>query len=276
MDVMPAPARSARGQLLDLACATSLYRVAGGSFGDLLQRARATARAAAREGVPLSAPLASLFMMQRDRHGGGEALGWHFRRAYGMAADIDALRYFTIACSGHVVAIASRSAAGAGGEIRLDVGSVAEIFACAAYATPGSYDRWADDAHPVGGAPQMLRMEAGRPRPGQLRLEAADLHPCDGSLYFGEPAQELDQVAAFCRLEPRVLALFAACSPTEGQRREAGRLASLIAARAGASCFFPCSGYCGACGGDMTQGVTNLAAAASETGCRLCGRSWCD
>lgn len=158
----------------------------------------------------------------------------------------------------------------------MNAGSAAEIFACAAYDTPGSYTCWAEDPHPVGAAPRLLRMDAGELHPGQLRLEAAGLHPCHGSLYFGEPAQEHDQVAAFCRLNARAVALFAACSPTEAQRREAGQVAAMIVGLARGASFFPRSGYCGACGGDVTEDVTDFAAAAYETGCRLCGRTWCD
>ena len=61
--------RSARVQLLALACEAGVYRNDGGRFGDLVQRARDVARLAAEEGVPLSSALAGPFMMQRDRQG---------------------------------------------------------------------------------------------------------------------------------------------------------------------------------------------------------------
>lgn len=270
--------RSARHQLLDLACEVSLYRVVGGRFFyELAERARHVAQAAAREGVPLSTPITDLFTDQREKYGGGETLGWHYRRAYGSAdASLDPLRFFTIAYANNFVTIESLAVGGASGEIRVNDRSVDDIFGCAGYDTPGSYSRWADDEYPVGGSPRLLRMDDGEHYVGQLRLEAGDLHPCRGSLYFGESAQESEQISAFCRLEEHVRALFAEKTPTEALRAEAKNRASEIVSQADSFCFFPRSGYCGSCGGDVTLGVTELAAAASDTGCHLCGSTWCD
>lgn len=270
--------RCARNQILDLACEVSLYRVVGDQyFSDLAKRARQVAQAAAREGVPLHTPMAELFIDQRDKYGGGETLGWYYRRAYGSAdANLDPLRFFTTTYANNFVTIESRGVHGATGVIKVNNKSVDEIFGCAEYDTPRSYNRWAHDEHPVGGSPLLLRMDDGKGHKGQLRLEAEDLHPCRGSLYFGEPTQESEQLAAFCRLGEHVRALFAEKKPTEVHRAEVEKRASEIVRQAGSFCFFPHSGYCGSCGGDVTLGVNDLAAAAAGTGCHLCGRTWCD
>lgn len=270
--------RSARHQLLDFACEVSLYRVVGGrSFYDLAKRSRHVAQAAAREGVPLSTPITDLFTDQREKYGGGETLGWHYRRAYGSAdSSLDPLRFFTIAYANNFVTIESRAVGGASGEICINDRSVDDIFSCARYDAPGSYSRWAYDEYPVGGSPLLLRMDDGDHHVGQMCLNAGDLHPCSGSLYFGESAQESEQIAALCQLEEHVRALFAEKTPTEARRAEAKNRALEIASQSGAFCFFPRSGYCGSCGGDVTVGVTDLAAAASATGCHLCGCTWCD
>ena len=49
--------QSARSQLLDLACEVALYRVLGGSFYPLIERAADVARVAAGEGVPMRTPM---------------------------------------------------------------------------------------------------------------------------------------------------------------------------------------------------------------------------
>jgi hypothetical protein len=270
--------RSARQQLLDLACEVSLYRVIGGRyFYDLAKRAVEVAHAAAREGVPLITPLVELFVDQREKYGGGETLGWYYRRAYGRSdAGLDPLRFFAISYSNNFVSIESLGVAGAGGEIRLNDRSVDEIFGCAENDSPRSYSRWADDEHPVGGAPLLLRMDRGENHFGQLRLEAEDLHPCRGELHLGDPSQESEQLAAFCRMEPLVREMFARQAPTDAQRVEAKERATAIIGSANSFCFFPDSGYCFSCGGDVTVGISDRSAAAARTGCNLCGRTWCD
>lgn len=272
--------RSARQQILDLACEVSLYRVIGGRyFYDLAKRAGEVGQAAARESVPLTTPLLELFVDQREKYGGGETLGWYYRRGYGRSqASLDPLRFFAITYSNNFVSIQSLGLAGAdaGGEIRLNDKSVDEIFGCAENDSPRSYSRWADDEHPVGGSPLLLRMDRGETHFGQLRLEAGDLHPCRGELYFGDASQESEQLAAFCRLEAHVRGLFAEQKPTEAKRAEAKKRATAIIGHANSYCFFPDSGYCFSCGGDVTQGVTDPAAAVARTGCNLCGRTWCD
>jgi hypothetical protein len=272
------PERSARHQILDLACEVSLYRVVGRPcFYELVERARHVAQAAAREGVPLHTPLTELFIEQQHRYGSGETLGWHYRRAYcSVDASLDPMQFFSITYANNLMTIESRRVRGASGEIVLNESSLDQIIACVEYDTPQSYNSWAPDEHPVGGAPLLLRIDDDQPQVGQLCLEAGDLHPCRGSLYFGEQVQESEQMTAFCRLGALVHALFAENRPTTAQRANAEKRASEIIGKASSFCFFPSSGFCYSCGADVTEGVTNLAAAASKTGCHLCGGTWCD
>jgi len=234
METSLAREHSARQRLLDLACEAGLYRAGGGRpFYELVKQARNVARAAVHEGVSPFTPITALFLQQREKHGGGETLGWHFHRAYGCAnASIDPERFFTITYANNFVTIESRAVAGASGEISFNDRSVDAIFKCAGYDTPGSCSNWAADEHPVGSSPRLLRMDDDDHYVGPLRLEAGDLHPCRGSLYFGAPDQESEQLAAFCRLEAKVRALFAEKSPTESERTEAKSRANAIIGQA--------------------------------------------
>jgi hypothetical protein len=268
----------ARTLLLNLACETSLYRVIGmPGFAELVSSARRVARAAMCEGVPLFTPLTDLFMAQGRRFGGGETLGWHYRRAYRIAdVSLDPLRFFSIAYVDNFVVISSSGVAGAYGEVRICEASADEVFECVAGDSLGSYRSWAEDTHPIGSRPRLLRMDDGARGAGEVHLEVGDLHPCRGTLCFGDPSQECEQLAAFSRLHERASALFAAARPSDVRRAEVAKAAAAIIREARDFCFFPGSGYCSSCGADVTSGVTDAAAAAQATSCRVCSRSWCD
>lgn len=270
--------RDVRQQLLDLAREVILFRIGKGIyFNDLAKRTRKVAIAVARANFPLNNAIVDLFADQQDRYDRQETLGWHYRRAYGSAnINLDPFKYFTVTYENNFVTISSLSVDGASGEIRINERSVNDIFWCVEYSTPSSYFSWADDPYPVGGCPLLLRMDDVDLHYGQVRLMAEDLHPCRGDIYFGETSQESLQIAAFCRLEEHVRRFFSEKKPTVEERVAAQKRAAEIIAHAGTFCFFPHDGYCSCCGSDVTIGVSDLAGAASNTGCNLCGRSWCD
>lgn len=264
--------------VLDFACEVSLYRLLGQpSFHDLIRRARSVGELAAREGLPRCTHISDLFASQRAKYFASESLGWHYSRAYSCVdSRVDPLGLFSVSYSNGFVTIASRGVRGSSGEIRINEASVDKIFECVRDDSPGSYQAWGEDPYPTGGSARLLRMDTGSESQGQIRLEAGDLHPCRGALYFGEPGQECDQLGAFCRLGDVVRSLFSASRPSEDERMEVELIARAIVKEAAEFCFFPLSGYCFSCGADVTAGVVDFAAAAVATSCPVCDRTWCD
>lgn len=102
------------------------------------------------------------------------------------------------------------------------------------------------------------------------------MHPCRGSIDFGELSQESLLLGAIAQLEPYVQALFDKHRITDAQREAAAIAASKVIAQAESYCFFPQSGYCGSCGRDVVSSLEDIASAAAATGCRCCGSTWCD
>lgn len=270
--------RDARQMMLDLACDVAMYRLGyGRNYLDLIRKASKAATAAADAGVALDNPLFSTVQDVDCPYGEWGTLGWHMRRAHGCRdSAVDPSRFFEMSYANNFIKIRSKGGAGAIGEIEFPERLVGDVFACPRLYLPGSYRQWAEDPYPVGGSLQLLRMDGDGERYGELRFEVGDLHPCNGTIYFGDPLHETEQIAAFCRLEESARALILAARPTDADRSKAAVRAAAIVAIAGSFCFFPRSGYCSTCGGDVTQEVEDLHSAASQTGCPICFRSWCD
>lgn len=225
--------RSARQHLLDLACDVSLYRVIGGHhYWRLAERAGHVGKIAVRAGLPLRTPLAELFMDQRDQHQASESLGWYYRRSYGSEdTSLDPFHFFNLSYGTGFVSIESRAIAGARGSIRVIERSMRDIFTCAGYAHPVSFLACAYNPYPTVGSPLLMRIDGGDAQIGQLRLEAGDIYPDSGSICFGEPLQECEQLSAFLRVEAHVRALFAMHGQTDDQhtRRGDGATAAIYA-----------------------------------------------
>lgn len=269
--------RSALEQILDLGCEASRYRVLGGSYRELVLRARAVAKAAATDGVPMKSPLTKLFEDQLERFTNGPTLGWEYARAYKCAQGANvAGEFFTFSYENAFVTIRSTGIAGAEGEIEFNKDDAREIFRVAKTHRERSYFDWAHDIHPVGGAILLQRIDdTDNEKIGQLRLLASDLHPCRGSIYFGEPQQEIDQLAAFIKLKSQVLAVFSSTEPTPEQRAENALLAKEIGARTARN-FIPETGYCSWCSSSVTVALAGVEEGDVVTGCPVCGHTWCD
>jgi len=267
---------TARQSILEFACEVALYRVNGGSFGGLIERAKTVAAAAAKENVPLRTPITDLFTEQTFGWGEEETLGWYYRRAYQIARpDLDALQYFVMRFENGSVIIDSRDIQRGEGGLRINHDSVADIFDCVKNAFPHSYEDWADDPHPVGGFPMLMRIDDPTDhRCGGLLFDP-DTHPCRGTIYFGNSTQECEQLAAFCKLESLVQALFASQIPTFEQCAATEQRAVAINQKASYS-FMPSSGICYTCGSDVTIALAGIKKGDMITGCPVCGRSWCD
>lgn len=268
--------RSAWSQVLDLGCEVSRYRVLGGSYLDLVERARLVADVAAGEGLPMESPLTELFKEQRQRgYNSGPTLGWEYARAYKISDDrIDPSKYFTLSYENAFITIESLGVAGGDGEVSFNSGYAPGLFKCARDGRERSYDQWLHDHYPVGGQFLLQRIDNDPidAEYGALRLLAGDVHPCRGFIQFGEPLQELDQLAAFVKLHAQVLALFAAEAPSAQDRAATAERAKALIESHG-QCFMPDSGYCAWCRADVTA---SCAHGSALTGCPKCGHTWCE
>lgn len=270
--------RSAWQQVLDLGCEASRYRVLGGSYYNLVHRARGVAQEAAAARLEMESPLTELFRHQRERgYLCGPTLGWEYERAFKIASDgIDPSKFFAVEYENAFITIRSLGIAGGDGEVKFNDANVDRLFECAAGDTESSYDRWLHDHYPVGGHFLLQRIDVVADEEyGALRLVAEDVHPCRGHLQFGDVRQELDQLAAFVKLFAHVRAIFTAKAPTAAELAQAAERATAILQRQGRS-FMPSSGFCGWCRADVTAALSGTQEGACVTGCPLCGHTWCD
>lgn len=270
--------RGSLGQILDLGCNVSRYRVLGGSYWELVNQARSVARLAAATGTPMESPLTQLFQNQRERYyTNGPTLGWEFARAYKAAwGELDPARYFAVTYENAFVTIRSTGLHSGAGEIKFNADDVDAIFECAETDTERSYLSWALNDHPVGGYMLLQRIDdPDDDNFGRLRLLVSDVHPCRGSLDFGEVEQELDQLGAFIKLRPLVMQLFAQGDPSDEERAATAVRAAEIGRRM-ARDFLPSSGYCYWCNGDVTVALAGVKEGATVTSCPLCWHTWCD
>jgi hypothetical protein len=125
--------------------------------------------------------------------------------------------FFDISCSGAFVTIHSKGIANGHGSMSIHVSDTRRVFdtACELYLT--DYVHWSEDPYPVGGHPVLMRKctlwddgdtwgfdvfrtpIAESPEDGMLILDP-DTHPSKGYIAFGDPGQEIQQLAAFCKL----------------------------------------------------------------------------
>lgn len=220
-------------------------------------------------------PMTDLFFDQ-TAYGYGGSLGWHYRRAYLAAAPgSDPASYFSVTHDKSFFTVESLGVRGGEGWLRFNSASITKLFRCAKRRDPGSYRDWAEDEHPVGGEPRLLRVDDSNSKHNGGVVLEPDFHPCQGHMYFGDPEQECEQLAAFWKLETMVRAIDVANVPSVQERAEAAQRASVISARANPN-FLPRSGYCYRCDGDVTIAYADAPSGTSITGCHLCGASWCD
>lgn len=99
-----------------------------------------------------------------------------------------------------------------------------------------------------------------------------DTHPSEGKITFGDPDQEIMQIAAFCKLEELSKELLSATVPSEAARQAAKQRAAAIKKLEGNQ-FVPSSGFCFSCDSDITKILEGVK---SATGCPVCFRTWCD
>lgn len=107
---------------------------------------------------------------------------------------------------------------------------------------------------------------------GELSLSVE--HPGQGDIYFGAPAQELQQLASFLALQDGAQAWLTQ-SKTPERCQEAEQRALRINTVAAVS-FLCSSGFCHRCHADVTLLLTHVDAHSHLTGCPGCGATWCD
>lgn len=241
---------------------------------------------AAAEGLDSCSPLINLIDAKTKRYF-DTSLRWLYERAFWSKSDqIRPEDYFDVQVAGPWCTIKSRGVAGGKGEVSLHTGAVRDFFRCVKTHSLSDYERWASNPYPVGGRTILTRMHslyddeenriwpASTDEDGMLFIDP-DTHPSEGRLFFGDPAQELQQIGALCQLKNLVVTLLAATTPSDADKLAAAERAATIISLADIS-FMPSSGYCSFCVADVTRVLANNEPGSSITGCPICGHTWCD
>lgn len=239
----------------------------------------------AKEGGAIKSPLVELAEVAGNRCGWTHLIQKRFELGYLVtSSSVDPTNYFEISVSGAFLKIKSRNLASGSGELKIHKDFVRRVFNVAKNMEMTEYSRWAYDPYPTGGYPVLMRISVCReddspkfddPQLGMIVLDP-DTHPSKGRICFGEPDQEMVQLAAFVKLEDLANQMMAQAIPTPAEENAAESRAKVIIRRdfeeAGRS-FVPYSGYCTWCDSDITPQLENSVGA---TGCPVCSHTWCD